>query len=468
MEKQNILKDFDIFSFGDQGIGSLLTQQTNENVFNRLGKINKHPLTQSEFNQFLILANEKPVSEDFFKYYWLSASQTHPYNVMKVPGFSRRWINSKAILSLQHLKWGLFRIYFDGLLWFGNIGMAFKRLASFNMNQLNTFYNERRFDVRALKRRGVALPLQTISKDDRYLISEMACKSYGENPKSPGELKSILIDAYRKYIDLGGTTPKVKELLNDKYIKPKNIPRQGEFNFSLSDVLEETIKSEKDIDTKYNRIAHKFFKARDLAITNTELYLSMVTELDVYVATSMRNRDDFRNMARICENIFRDKHLNDLKLRYFDPTLSAARGHEDKGLIECLMVKCSRVLIYCAEEEETYGKVAEAVMALSLGKPVIFFCKKGPKLRFFKEVHPLSRIVDFNTGVANGAIITDELEKVIEILCRIFENKMEYYLEQYRRGYFRLKEKLTDSVYRLQTNDKLLTDTFWHNYQPSK
>jgi hypothetical protein len=57
-------------------------------------------------------------------------------------------------------------------------------------------------------------------------------------------------------------------------------------------------------------------------------------------------------------------------LRYFDPTLSAAGGHEDKGLIECLMVKCAKLLVSCAGDKESYGKDAEAAMALSLGKPV--------------------------------------------------------------------------------------------------
>ena len=60
-----------------------------------------------------------------------------------------------------------------------------------------------------------------------------------------------------------------------------------------------------------------------------------------YVATSMRNRHDFRNMADTCERIFSDPRLKEMNLRYFDPTLSAAGGHEDKGLIECLMVKCA-------------------------------------------------------------------------------------------------------------------------------
>jgi hypothetical protein len=49
-------------------------------------------------------------------------------------------------------------------------------------------------------------------------------------------------------------------------------------------------------------------------------------------------------------------------------------------------------------------------------------------------------------------------------LYRVFENKMEYRLEQSRPGYLRLRERLTDSVVRLQTNDRMLTETFWNHY----
>lgn len=38
-------------------------------------------------------------------------------------------------------------------------------------------------------------------------------------------------------------------------------------------------------------------------------------------------------------------------------------------------------------------------MALSLGKPVIFYCDQEQRSRFYKEVHPLSRLIEFETGV---------------------------------------------------------------------
>jgi hypothetical protein len=41
---------------------------------------------------------------------------------------------------------------------------------------------------------------------------------------------------------------------------------------------------------------------------------------------------------------------------------------------------------------------------------------------------------------------------------------MQYELEQPKPGYFRLREKLTNSVIRVQTNFALLRETFWNYY----
>jgi len=48
--------------------------------------------------------------------------------------------------------------------------------------------------------------------------------------------------------------------------------------------------------------------------------------------------------------------------------------------------------------------------------------------------------------------------------ARLFENKMEYILEQPKPGHLRLKEALTQSVVRLQTSDRMLAETFWNHY----
>ncbi|MEK6814068.1 MAG: hypothetical protein AABY65_04985 [Nitrospirota bacterium] len=45
---------------------------------------------------------------------------------------------------------------------------------------------------------------------------------------------------------------------------------------------------------------------------------------------------------------------------------------------------------------------------------------------------------------------------------------MVYYLEQSKPGYLRLKDKVTNSVVRLQTNDQLLAETFWNHYHKDR
>lgn len=464
MDKKSILQELELFSLGDGGIGSWLTQATDDEVFARLARVEKEPLTMVQLNQLLAFGHEAPVSDGFFRYYWLSAPVEHPYDVKLLPDFVDRYMQLSAISSLRHLKWGLYRLFTDGLLFFGNVRTAFRKLRSMPQNALSDFFANRYFNTQVIRERGPALPLTTIPKDDRYLISEMACKSYGERPDSPGELKSALLEAFREHQGRGGGKITIRHLLEGNLMSDRFAERQKEFVFSADDVLEESIQSEADIESRYEAAAKRFFSARNAALRNTRLYLSMVGDLDVYVATSMRTRRDFREMAAACDEIFSDKRLRNLQLRYFDPTLSAAAGHEDKGLIECLMVKCSKVLVYCAGERESYGKDAEAAMALSLGKPVIFYCDSEQRHRFYRDVHPLSRLIEFETGVAVGAMVTDELSEVSELLYRIFENRMEYELEQRKPDYLRLKEKLTGSVVRLQTSDRMLSETFWNYY----
>ena len=466
--KSQILEEFALFSVPTGGIGSWLTEKTHDDVFARLGKIDDEPLPAVQLNQLLVLGHEAPVGDGYFRYYWLQTPQGHPYDVSKLPGFSESWLRTDGVISsLAHLKWGLYRLYVNSLLYFGNVRTAFRNLRDLSLPDLETFFSLKQFDTQAIKQRGPALPLKSIARDNRYLISEMACKSYGDSPGLDGDLQKVLLEAYKAHSAAGNPSPTIRNLLENR-VPTDYKARQQEFIFSADEVLDETVTSESNLSEKYKRIASKFSEARNAALDNTRYYLSMLSDLDVYVATSMRSRQDFRSMADTCERIFSDDRLKHLNLRYFDPTLSAAAGHEDKGLIECLMVKCAKMLVYCAGEKESYGKDAEAAMALSLGKPVIFYCDQERRRRFYRDVHPLSRLIEFETGVAVGAMVTDEVQDVYELIYRTFENKMVYYLEQSRPGFLRLKDKLTDSVVRLQTNDQLLTETFWNHYHKDR
>jgi hypothetical protein len=465
MTKKEILDYFNELSYETHAFEGWLSSKGHSQVLDRLLRIDDDPLTKVQLNQLLVLSLDAGVSDGFFKYYWLENPAEHTYDVMKIEDYSDSFLGQTNIISLQHLRWGLKRVYTDSLLYFGSIRNAYSFLRSKSSEELASFYKSKRFKTEEIKKRGRALPLQQISKDDRYLISEMACKSYDLDAKGESEIQKILMEAYKDFVARNrGAKVKVIDLLKGDFLTTNYGQKQYSLEFSADEILDVEIESEADLNAKIGNIASAFSGARERALRNTEYYLSMVNDLDVYVATSMRTRKDFRKMSDTCTTIFEDSRLKHLDLRYFDPTLSAADGHEDKGLIECLMVKCAKALIYSAGEKESYGKDAEAAMALSLGKPVIFFCDEGQRKNFYKEVHPLSRLINFQTGVAVGCLVTDKVTEVSELLYRIFENKMEFVIEQPKPGYFRLKDKLTGSVVRVQTNYSLLREAFWNYY----
>jgi hypothetical protein len=117
--KAEILEEFKLFSMPTGGIGSWLTETTHADVFERLGKIDEEPLSAVQFNQLLVMGHEAPVGDGFYRYYWLEAPKDHPYDVRDVPGFSEAFLESKEMIaSLAQLKWGLYRLYVDALLYF--------------------------------------------------------------------------------------------------------------------------------------------------------------------------------------------------------------------------------------------------------------------------------------------------------------------------------------------------------------
>lgn len=432
----------------------------------RLMSMEDEPLNITHVNQLLHLSHNAGATDGFLQYYFLSFPADHPYPV------DRFWdgsglIREFDIASLAQLDFGLKRFFTDALLYWGNIRSAYRELRTKSREEIELLFASKRYDSERMIRRGPALPLQNIPIDDRYLISEMACKAYSkEEIATETLLERILLREYKK---LGGGKRKISSLFEQGSPIADDDPQmQLLLQTSAEEFMEETVASESDIRQHVQAISNRFYSARNSALRNTRLYLSMVNELDVYVATSMRKRADFKNMAEDCRHIFASSGVQSLNLRYFDPTMSAAEGHEDKGLIECLMVKCAKVVLYFAGDGDSFGKDAEIAMAMSLGKPAIVLCPDTPKGRqrekLFRDIHPLSRLIEFDTGIAIGSMVTNSRNVAAVLLERIFTNRMEYDLHNDGYGYYRLKERLTGSVVRLHTNYRLLRESFWNYY----
>ena len=125
-------------------------------------------------------------------------------------------------------------------------------------------------------------------------------------------------------------------------------------------------------------------RCRQLGRKNHDAYL-VSDHMDVYVATSMRDRYEFLLVSAFVEKLFQQGSLKYLKLRYFDPTQAYCEDRIDKGLVEGLMIKRSRCTIYHVQESDTFGKDSELAATLAQGKPVIAYIPKIPDFETFKK-----------------------------------------------------------------------------------
>lgn len=113
-------------------------------------------------------------------------------------------------------------------------------------------------------------------------------------------------------------------------------------------------------------------RVRQKGIRNHRAYL-ISDHLDVYVATSMRRRHEYLEIAEFTNAVFNHQRLRDLKLRWFDPTQAYCSDRIDKGLAEALMLKRANCTLYLAQESDTLGKDSELASTLAQGKPVIAY-----------------------------------------------------------------------------------------------
>lgn len=147
-------------------------------------------------------------------------------------------------------------------------------------------------------------------------------------------------------------------------------------------------------------------KVVGIGIQNLKSYLAS-DHLDVYVATSMRHKHEYVFVSKTIKKIFNNHHVQDLNLRYFDPTQAYCESRIDKGLSEGLMLKRAKCTVYLAQESDTLGKDSELASTLAQGKAVIAFVPEVSK----EYVHNLiSELMENYPDQDEETIILNQLE----------------------------------------------------------
>lgn len=385
-------------------------------------------LNRELFNRLMLSAGQAIVTPHFFNYFF------------------------KDVKTVEDFEAAVKRYRIKAMWLYGNFRFALKKLA---------FSSKVEFDKRIAKTEPIPETTYTvrepfgdiepIARDDLDLLGYLT----GSYLKNTYEILTALRDS----VDLREVLAKISSDNQDRIVK---VLRRYDLwsspdlttltNKSASALVESLGQVMKDVERR--QVA-----ARVIGKRNTHRYLSL-PDLDVYVATSMRETEDFISQSEFIQKVFSDPQVADLKLRYFDPTLSFADDRISKGLIEMLMLRRASVTIYSAGKEETLGKDSELASTLAQGKAVLAYVPDERRFKTFRDSHPLGLQVDVKTGVAHGIIVVRSPEQCAKMLRKVMLRTRTFDIRHENNNY-QLVEQETESVVRVVSDDSYLTHAFW-------
>ena len=297
-----------------------------------------------QFNDILLLCNQRPIGKAFFEFFF-----------QPVDGH----------VNFDQIKKGIVKFEGFALLLFGNIRFAFRKLYQLNKMALEAELgssgknNNELEDTYRARLDSTELPAE-INREDSWLLGYIA-KGAADHDIATYHAMATILGRENETEFLDHLDDDQKKL----YSKRKtDLSTSSEWKTIFSDLA--------SIQLKVNELQEKLLKTRRGGWLNTSHYLAS-DFMDVYVATSMRERWEFEDVNNFVKQLFARKELSGLKLRYFDPTQSHLDYRIDKGLIEGLMLKRAACTVYMVQETDTFGKDSELASTLAQGKPVIAF-----------------------------------------------------------------------------------------------
>lgn len=302
-------------------------------------------LTLEDINDILLLADQFPLSRGFFDFF-LS--------------------EGKKEINFDQLKSGVIKFEGFAVIRFGNVRFAYRQLYNLEQSDLLRMLGPCAIEEEKLlsrfksRRSPAALPAE-VPADKTWFLGYIA-QGAGQKDLATYAAMSVL----SKKADENSILPGLSEQQTVFYFDRKKFLEGNAGDWTskfgnlemIADDAETLQKNMKEI--------------RIQGWLNTSHYLASDC-MDVYVATSMREKWEFEDVHNVVGTIFSDRLVSPLKLRYFDPTQSYLDNRVDKGLVEALMLKRAVCTVYMVQETDTFGKDSELATTLAQGKPVIAF-----------------------------------------------------------------------------------------------
>ncbi|HEV3316047.1 MAG TPA: hypothetical protein VG488_03715 [Candidatus Angelobacter sp.] len=397
----------------------------------------KVELTLEKINRLMISCRHRLATNHFFQYFF--------DNVKTIDEFEK----------------AVDRYRIKAMWLFGNFRFAYRSLATCDREEFQQIIRETEpVDEDRFAKREPFSEIQAIAVESLHLLGYIAKGELDDLEMTYKFLQQLLNAGIGRSKVLQGMGPNRLE-------RSLGVLRNHGLEPSVSDFADLPVEELKSLVSKVASVLDPLRRSREEAVkvglNNTDRYLTLPF-LDVYVATSMREKKDFVAQHEFIKQVFSDPQVEPLRLRYFDPMLSYVENRITKGVIEMLMLRRASVTIYLAGSSDTLGKDSELAATLAQGKAVIVYVPHGEqndkRAQIFREDHPLGLQIAVNTGVAHGIIVVRSPEQCATMVRKVMLRERTFNIE-HEKGVFLLREKETNSVLRVVTDDPLLTHAFW-------
>ncbi|HLG95978.1 MAG TPA: hypothetical protein VKX49_06680 [Bryobacteraceae bacterium] len=393
-------------------------------------------LDREKLNRLLLNCERQMISEHFYSYFF------------------------SAVATLEDFEDAVERFRVRAMWLYGNFHFALKKLGTCDKHEFDK--ETRKTEPRSpadFEGRESFNDIESIPRDDLGLLGYVSGKQKIVDLEICVELLSLLHDEPARIAEI------LRSVGTEKQKKVSETLAEYEMPFPSSGVGDLDAAKLEGMLGRIKGLAESLRsrqqKAIEIGLRNTHRYLTL-PHLDVYVATSMRTQEDYENQHAFIQLVFTNPVVKDLKLRYFDPTLSYADDRITKGLVEMLMLRRARVTIYTASRDDTLGKDSELAATLAQGKAVIAYVppELDRKAELLRVDHPLGLQIDIKTGVAHGIIVVRSPEHCAKMLRKVLLRELAFTI-RHEKGNFLLEETETHSVVRVVSDDPYLTHAFW-------
>lgn len=335
---------------------------------------NSRVIDCSQFNEMLLVINKDRVEPPFFRQFFSTSPDTSDLCECRVEDLAIGVDNFQKAAMLQ----------------FGNFIYAYRKLSKCaSLEELRLELGDlcnapEQLVATYQHRRAKVIDVEPISRDETYLIGYLSAAEVVAEFGRAQKLVEISSGTINSWEQLDSELGKIGSSTEADALRAlvNNLRRRLATGAGLGDLVEPLRGDFAQLETLHGRLQ----SVQERGTRNTDVYLSW-DHMDIYFATSMRKRWEYEDLFDFVNALMSRPELQELNIRFFDPTQSFDKNRINKGLVEALMLKRAACTVYSVQDTDTLGKDSELAATLAQGKPVIAYAPKINPHERVTELH---------------------------------------------------------------------------------